>query len=70
MSDGVLDERLEINGHDEVARLGEAFNAMSDKLVMLEQKELIFVSSASHELRTPLSSIKLMSDSIAQKFRH
>ena len=36
MSDGVLDERLEIKGHDEVARLGEAFNTMSDKLVMLE----------------------------------
>ena len=66
MSDGVLDERLEIKGHDEVARLGEAFNAMSDKLVMLEQKRVDFVSSASHELRTPLSSIKLMSDSIAQ----
>ena len=66
MSDGVLDERLEIKGHDEVARLGEAFNTMSDKLVMLEQKRVDFVSSASHELRTPLSSIKLMSDSIAQ----
>lgn len=66
MSDGVLDERLKIKGHDEVARLGEAFNAMSDKLVMLEQKRVDFVSSASHELRTPLSSIKLMSDSIAQ----
>lgn len=66
MSDGVLDERLEIKGHDEVAHLGEAFNTMSDKLVMLEQKRADFVSDASHELRTPLSSIKLMSDSILQ----
>ncbi len=66
MSDGILDEKLEIKGNDEVARLGEAFNLMSDKLSLLEQKRIDFVSNASHELRTPLSSIKLMCDSIMQ----
>jgi signal transduction histidine kinase len=64
--DGVLDEKLEVEGNDEVAKLGAAFNLMRDKLLLLEQKRTEFVSSASHELRTPLSSIKLMADSILQ----
>lgn len=66
MSDGILDEQLEIKGHDEIARLGEAFNTMREKLSDLEEKRAQFVSNASHELKTPLSSIKLMADSIIQ----
>ncbi len=66
MSDGILDEKLEIKGHDEIAQLGEAFNNMSEKLSALEEKRTQFVSNASHELKTPLSSIKLMADSIIQ----
>lgn len=66
MSDGILDEKLEIKGYDEIAQLGEAFNNMSEKLSALEEKRTQFVSNASHELKTPLSSIKLMADSIIQ----
>lgn len=65
-TDGILDEQLEIKGYDEIARLGEAFNTMSEKVQNLEQKRAEFVSNASHELKTPLSSIKLMADSIIQ----
>ncbi len=64
--DGILDEKLDISGHDEISHLGEAFNLMSDKVLMLEQQRVQFVSDASHELKTPLSSIKLMADSILQ----
>ncbi len=64
--DGILDEKLDISGHDEISRLGEAFNTMSDKVLALEQQRVQFVSDASHELKTPLSSIKLMADSILQ----
>ncbi len=66
MSDGILDERIEVRGEDEVSQLGRAFNTMSDKLEQLENKRLQFVSNASHELKTPLSSIKLIADSIIQ----
>lgn len=66
MSDGILDEKLEVKGHDEIAQLGEAFNVMREKLSDLEEKRSLFVSNASHELKTPLSSIKLMADSIIQ----
>ncbi len=65
-SDGILDEKLDIKGYDEIARLGEAFNNMSEKVQHLEQQRAEFVSNASHELKTPLSSIKLMADSIIQ----
>ena len=66
MSDGILDEKLEVKGHDEIAQLGEAFNEMREKLSEVEEKRSQFVSNASHELKTPLSSIKLMADSIIQ----
>lgn len=64
--DGILDEKLDISGNDEISRLGEAFNKMSEKVINLEHQRVQFVSDASHELKTPLSSIKLMADSILQ----
>lgn len=66
MSDGILDEKMDIRGNDEIARMGIAFNTMAEKLAGIEQQRIQFVSDASHELKTPLSSIKLMSDSIVQ----
>ena len=66
MSDGVLDETLDISGNDEIAKMAEAFNIMAEKLASIENQRIQFVSDASHELKTPLSSIKLMSDSILQ----
>ena len=65
-SDGILDEKLDVRGNDEISRLAVAFNTMSEKVVTLEHKRVEFVSNASHELKTPLSSIKLMADSILQ----
>lgn len=64
--DGILDEKLDISGHDEISRLGEAFNLMSEKVSTLEKQRVQFVADASHELKTPLSSIKLMADSIIE----
>ena len=65
-SDGILDEKLDIRGNDEISKLAVAFNDMSEKVLNLEHKRVEFVSNASHELKTPLSSIKLMADSIIQ----
>ncbi len=66
MSDGILNEKMDIRGNDEIARMGVAFNVMAEKLAGIEKQRIQFVSDASHELKTPLSSIKLMSDSIVQ----
>ncbi len=66
MSEGNIYEKLEIYGNDEISRLGEAVNKLTEKVSVIEKQRTEFVSNASHELKTPLSSIKLMADSIIQ----
>ncbi len=64
MADGHLDERITIKGNDEFTDISEAFNAMAEKLEMVEVTRDEFVSNVSHELKTPLSSIKVLCESI------
>lgn len=66
MVENETDDKLEVRGDDEVARLAEAFNELSERFANIEKQRTEFVSNASHELKTPLSSIKLMADSIIQ----
>lgn len=66
MHGGDYSVRLPERGHDEVARLGVAFNELAQRLNQSEEVRKQFVSNASHELKTPLASIKLLTDSILQ----
>ena len=66
MHDGDYSVRLPERGHDEVTRLGQAFNELAKRLNQSEDVRKQFVSNASHELKTPLASIKLLTDSILQ----
>ena len=51
--------RLQVPGtHDEVARLGETFNSLLDRLQAAIDHERRLLDDASHELRTPLSALK------------
>ncbi len=66
---GDLDVRLPVRGEDELATLGESFNAMADsiqtqikELAELSMVQQRFVSDVSHELRTPLTTIRLAAD--------
>lgn len=71
LADGELDTRVGVQGADEMARLGHAFNHMAsslqdkitqyDELSRLQQR---FVSDVSHELRTPLTTIRMAEDVI------
>lgn len=54
---GDFSYRVKINGDDELAELGRAFNDMADALDTLESSRRSFVSNVSHELRTPMTSI-------------
>jgi signal transduction histidine kinase len=45
-------------GDDELSRLTEAFNKMSENLALFEKLKADFLSIAAHELRTPLTCIK------------
>ena len=51
MGRGDLSGRVEVHGIDEMARLAETFNQMSEKLEHLDASRNEFVSNASHELK-------------------
>lgn len=71
LTSGDLLKRMEVQGEDEIARLGQAFNEMADTLEKqitslenLSRVQQRFVSDVSHELRTPLTTIRMASDVI------
>ena len=51
-------ERLEVEGDDELARLGRTFNATLDALERSIESQRNLVADASHELRTPIASVR------------
>ncbi len=58
MGRGDLDQRIDVNGGDEVGRLAEAFNTMSSRLSRSDRSMRDLLANVSHELRTPLTSIQ------------
>lgn len=50
--------RVKVDTRDEVGRLGEAFNGMSDSLERLESLRRRMVDDIAHELRTPLTNLR------------
>lgn len=68
---GRLQERLQVTGEDDIARLAFSFNQMATNLQrqirQLEELSWVqrrFVSDVSHELRTPLTTVRMASDII------
>ncbi|MCM0619368.1 MtrAB system histidine kinase MtrB [Nocardioides bruguierae] len=66
---GRLQERLEVTGEDDLARLAGSFNQMATSLQrqirQLEELSRVqrrFVSDVSHELRTPLTTVRMAGD--------
>ena len=47
-----------VEGHDEVAQLGRAFNTMLAALGDVRQAQQELIEDAAHELRTPMSSMR------------
>lgn len=64
ISEGHLNQRINLKRNDEYKVLGDAFNEMSEKLERVEFTRDEFVSNVSHELKTPLSSIKVLTEAI------
>src|SRR5690606_2521136 len=66
---GLLDQRMQVRGEDDLARLATSFNQMAASLQrqirQLEEMSRIqrrFVSDVSHELRTPLTTVRMAAD--------
>ncbi|WP_333483236.1 MtrAB system histidine kinase MtrB [Arthrobacter sp. CAN_A1] len=69
LASGQLQERMDVKGEDEVARLGASFNHMAEnlqdqitQLAQLSQMQQRFVSDVSHELRTPLTTVRMAAE--------
>lgn len=68
---GDFSQRMQIQSNDELASLGNAFNAMAEslekqiaRLENLSRVQQRFVSDVSHELRTPLTTLRMASEVI------
>jgi signal transduction histidine kinase len=71
VAEGDLAARVSINGRDEVARVGQAFNEMAAQLqqAAAQRQELDtlrrdLIAWTSHDLRTPLTSIRAMIEAL------
>ncbi len=55
---GNYDERVTVDGVDELAELSNSFNQMAEQLEQVEAMRRQLMGDVSHELRTPLTAIK------------
>ncbi|MGO4255858.1 MtrAB system histidine kinase MtrB [Marmoricola sp. RAF53] len=69
IASGRLEERMHVQGEDDIARLATSFNQMAQtlqlqirQLVELSRVQRQFVSDVSHELRTPLTTVRMAGD--------
>ena len=62
-----LGHRIELHGHDELARLGASFNTMLAALEESQRAQRQLVADASHELRTPLTSLRTNIEVLARR---
>ena len=58
IKEGDLSARTELHGEDEIARLGETFDAMADSIERDRELERRLTTDVAHELRTPLMAIQ------------
>jgi signal transduction histidine kinase len=67
LTEGYLDEKLNVSGFTEIKNISESFNHMIARMQKLEKSRQEFVSNVSHELKTPITSIKVLADSLVMQ---
>lgn len=70
VSRGDLARRVPVHGNDEIARVSEQFNDMSERLAAADQARRGFVANVSHELRTPVAIIQGHVEWLLDEQRH
>ncbi|HEX4508479.1 MAG TPA: HAMP domain-containing sensor histidine kinase [Burkholderiaceae bacterium] len=56
---GALDQRVRVEGRDEVASLASSFNQAATRIEQLVRSHKSLLANASHELRSPLARLKM-----------
>lgn len=64
---GDLNTRVEVSGHDEIARLAQSFNDSAKRIESLVQQHKDLLAHVSHELRTPLARLRMSAELAALK---
>ena len=64
MIEGRYDQRIDVEGYDEVAQLGNAFNRMATEVGRSQRAMRQLVANITHDLKTPLTSIQGFSQAI------
>lgn len=71
IASGDLNQRMQVRGEDDIARLAGSVNEMASslqrqivRLETLSRLQQQFVSDVSHELRTPLTTVRMASEMI------
>jgi len=67
---GQFSARVSIPGADELAALARRFNAMADRLAVLDQLKDNFIASVSHDLRSPLAAIRTYINYMMHEDKH
>ena len=65
IASGSYGSQMERSEDDEIGRLTDAINHMSQQVAMAEKTRTEFISQVSHELRTPLTAITGWAETIA-----
>ena len=65
LGEGDLDARVEPGGPEEISEVGEAFNALAERLDSLLVAERESVADLSHRLRTPLTALRLQAEVVS-----
>lgn len=66
IASGDLAHRVEIGGPEEIAALGESFNAMAGSLQEAEELRRRMVADVAHELRNPLAAARVQAEGMAE----
>ena len=65
IAQGSYGSQIEVSGDNEIGRLTDQINEMSEKVAQADKARTDFISQVSHELRTPLTAITGWAETIA-----